>query len=348
MSPLSIEKRADFGFIRYGMVWEDADLLCRALKPVAAGKRLLSIASAGDNCLALLSLDPKEIVAVDLNPAQLACLDLRLAAFQTLSYDALLGFLGVREQADRRQKYEALRKRLQPWSQDWWDRHPDLVEGGVIHAGKLERFLKGYRWWLGRFVPAGSTGRRWRLLNRLAFSRQLLGRLGRDPEFFKHASKDVTSGPNERLDLARARHDADRNPYLAYHLTGTYGAQSLPLYLRPQHFKALRQRSGRIRFHLGPVESAPGRYSGFNLSNIFEYMAPEQHAQVYGALLDKAQPGARLAYWNLHVERGCPDLKRARPLKGQARDDQMWAYRSFHVDGLQTNQRLRKGGRRSR
>ncbi|MCH7890232.1 MAG: DUF3419 family protein, partial [Gemmatimonadetes bacterium] len=51
-----IEERASFESIRYGSVWEDADVLCEALAPVAKGGRLLSVASAGDNALALLTL----------------------------------------------------------------------------------------------------------------------------------------------------------------------------------------------------------------------------------------------------------------------------------------------------
>lgn len=362
MTEQPIEARADLGFIRYGMVWEDADVLCRALRPRARGGRLLSIASAGGNSLALLSLDPREVVAVDLNPAQLACLDLRLAAFQGLEHGPLLAFLGVTEDPRRLQAYARLRKRLRLESREWWDRHPSLVEAGIIHAGKLERFLRGYRWLLHRLVhppkrvqellserdAAGRlnyfesvwNSRRWRLLNRLAFSRRLLGRLGRDPEFFRHAGRDVTSGPNRRLDLALAAPGAHLNPYLAYHLTGTYSLKALPLYLRPALFKSLRRRVDRVRLHLGPVESAPGRFRGFNLSNIFEYMAPAQHASIYNALLDKAEPGARLAYWNLHVDRVCPPGSRSRIrfLKRLSaalhKRDQAWAYRAFHVDAV--------------
>src|SRR4029079_3337101 len=65
----SIADRAAFDLIRYASVWEDADVLCEALAPVARGGRLLSIASAGDNALALLTLDPAEVVAVDLSAA---------------------------------------------------------------------------------------------------------------------------------------------------------------------------------------------------------------------------------------------------------------------------------------
>src|SRR5688572_25134911 len=99
MPEATIRCRADFTFVRYANVWEDADVLCDALEPVGRGGRLLSIASAGDNVLALLTLDPAEVVAVDLNPAQLACLELRLAGFRCLKDAALLVFLGIEPSA---------------------------------------------------------------------------------------------------------------------------------------------------------------------------------------------------------------------------------------------------------
>lgn len=360
MSSRRIEQRADFTYIRYGTVWEDADVLCRALGPGAKGRRLLSIASAGGNALALLTLDPKEVVAVDLNPAQLACLDLRLAAFQALDHAGLLGFLGVTPETRRLQQYGRLRHRLSPASRAFWDAQPAAVDGGVIHAGKLERFLKRYRWLLRHLVHSAAetatllqvmeeAERRhffetvwdswaWRLLNRLAFSKAVLGSQGRDPEFFRHAGDDVTSGPRRRLDAAMLRRSAPRNPYLTYHLTGNYSAKALPTFLRAGHFKAIRSRSGRVTLHLGRAEEAPGKFQGFNLSNIFEYMDPAQHLATYRALVKKAMPGGRLAYWNLHVERRCPptELGRVRPLDKLAlslhRRDQCWPYRSFQVD----------------
>ena len=45
-----IETRADFNIIRYGQVWEDADILLKALD-IQPNDTCLSIASAGDNCL---------------------------------------------------------------------------------------------------------------------------------------------------------------------------------------------------------------------------------------------------------------------------------------------------------
>lgn len=332
-----IQERAAFDFIRYGSVWEDADILCQALGHGSRGQRLLSIASAGDNSLALLTLDPKEVIAADLNPAQLACLELRVAAFQALSYPALLAFFGVTPDADRLKAYEALRPRLSAGAQAFWDGQAPALAAGIIHAGKLERFLKRYQWFLKRFVHGP---RSWRLLNRVAFSKPVMGLWGRDPQFFKHASQDVTSGPNQRLDQVMARASAPANPYLRYHLSGNYTAQALPLYLRREHYATIRRRSQRIRLYLGPVEQAAGTFYGFNLSNIFEYMDAQQHERTYTSLIDKARPGGRLAYWNLHVKRRRPDSAKARVLtldkmsKALHARDQNWAYRSFHVDQL--------------
>jgi S-adenosylmethionine-diacylglycerol 3-amino-3-carboxypropyl transferase len=360
MPNASIEQRADFSFIRYGTVWEDADILCSALGSGARGRRLLSVASAGGNALALLTLDPKEVLAVDLNPAQLACLELRLAAFQELDHAGLLGFLGVTAEAGRPAIYSRLRRRLSPAAQAFWDGQPEALALGAIHAGKLERFLRLYQWLLKNLVHGpgkissmlekkDGAGRlefygevwnssRWRALNRVAFSKRVMGMLGRDPEFFRHAGADVTSGPRARLENAMKRIGAHANPYLTYHLTGNYAAGALPKFLRPEFFKTIKARSHRVKLFLGKAEAAPGEFYGFNLSNIFEYMDPAQHEAGYHALLDKAQPGARLAYWNLHVERLCPASarKRARPLKALAaalhKKDQSWAYRSFQVD----------------
>src|SRR6185503_4776943 len=109
--------------------------------------------------------------------------------------------------------------------------------------------------------------------------------------------------------------------YLAYQLSGNYPDQALPLYLRPQHYALIRRLSPRIQLFLGNADAAPGRFSGFNLSNIFEYMDAGQHARTYGRLVDKALPGGRLAYWNLHVLRHCPaaEKRRVRPLEKESR-----------------------------
>ena len=48
------------------------------------------------------------------------------------------------------------------------------------------------------------------------------------------------------------------------------------------------------------------RADAFNLSDIFEYMSPEAHAQAYASVLACARPGARIAYWNMMAPRRAP------------------------------------------
>jgi S-adenosylmethionine-diacylglycerol 3-amino-3-carboxypropyl transferase len=358
----AIDERAAFHFIRYASVWEDADVLCEALAPVAAGGRVLSVASAGDNALALLTLDPAEVVAVDLSEPQLAALALRVAALGALSHETLLRFLGVREAdpADRRATYAALRASLPDDARAFWDDHAPAIEGGIIHAGRFERYLRLFR---RRVLPLiQSPGRiaalldqdqlpqqerfyreewdhwRWRLVFRLFFSRFVMGRLGRDPAFFDHVRGSVGDRILDRTRHALTAIPVRTNPYLTYIMTGNYAGQALPRYLRPEHHDVIRGRLERLRAVRAPAEAVPGPFDAFNLSDIFEYMSDADHERVYAALVGHARPGARLAYWNMLAPRGPARsvADRVEPLEELAAAlhdrDRAWFYQRFHVD----------------
>ena len=355
-----IHERASFEAIRYASVWEDADVLCEALAPVAPGGRLLSIASAGDNALALLTLDPEEVVAVDLSDAQLACVAIRVAAFTELDDEDLLPFLGVTRSFDRLAKYRRLRPALPRRARDFWDERPELLQGGVVHAGKFEAYLRTFRSRLLPLIHSQDTieellrprsreereayyrgtwdGWRWRLLFRLFFSRTVMGRLGRDPAFFDHVDGPVATRIFERTRCALTELPTHCNPYLTCIMTGNYREDALPRYLRPEYRPLIRERVGRLRTHKGSADEVGGTFDGFNLSDIFEYMSPAEHERVYAALIDCARPGARLVYWNLLADRVAPKAltDRVRPLSETARElhgrDLAWFYQSLHID----------------
>jgi S-adenosylmethionine-diacylglycerol 3-amino-3-carboxypropyl transferase len=341
-------------------VWEDADVLCEALAPVAGGGRVLSVASAGDNVLALLTLDPDEVVAVDLSGPQLAALALRIAAFRVLDHGALLEFLGVGPSNRRIEVYRDLRHQLPESARGFWDAQPDAVAGGVIHAGRFERYLRLFRRRVlplvhtrsridglleartieeqERFYRSQWDGWRWRLVFRLFFSRFVMGRLGRDPAFFEHVEGSVGGRILERTRHALTAIPVHTNPYLTYIMTGNYAPDALPRYLRPEHYDDVRDRLDRVTPVRGRAESAPGTFDAFNLSDIFEYMDPATHERSYLALLDVARPGARLAYWNMLAPRGVPAAAKGRvasldELAGELHlRDRAWFYQAFHVD----------------
>ncbi len=365
----SIQDRARFDLVRYANVWEDAAILCEALRP-EPGRRMLSIASAGDNAFALLA-GGAEVVAADLSPAQIALVDLKRAAIRRLNQGDTLAFLGFRRaETDRRRVYETLEKDLAPASRDYWRGRLGEIADGPAHHGKFEAYFELFRervlplvhrrkTVLSLLEPRDAAGReafyertwnnlRWRLLFRVFFSRFVMGRLGRDPEFFRYVEGSVA----ERI-LARARYaltalPTHENPYLEAILTGGFG-RSLPVYLRPDVFPEVKRNADRLTLHLGPIDEAAEAYrgdgsvgsrgfDGFNLSDIFEYLDEPTSAAVYGRLLDAARPGARFAYWNMLVPRrlstAFPD--RVRYLETESRElfakDLAFFYSAFIVE----------------
>jgi S-adenosylmethionine-diacylglycerol 3-amino-3-carboxypropyl transferase len=330
-STAPIQDRAAFDGLRYANCWEDADVLIRALAPVA-GARCLSIASAGDNGFSLLARGAARVIAVDLSPAQLALVALKCSAFRRLDHHQLLAFLGVRPAENRRVVYGALRPQLDPAARAFWDAHGAQIDAGVIHAGRLEAYFRVFRRFVlplvhrravieallaprsrdqrARFYGEAWNTWRWRVVCRAFFSRPVMGRLGRDPEFFRH-----TRGPVAARILDRARHaltalSPGDNPYLRYILTGAFG-DALPDYLRPDLHDAVRQGLDRLELRLGPVESVlaalPSRsIDAFNLSDVAEYMDVDAYHRLLERIRRVAAPGARLAYWNLLAARRRP------------------------------------------
>jgi S-adenosylmethionine-diacylglycerol 3-amino-3-carboxypropyl transferase len=330
--------RADFTRIRYAQVWEDADILLAALE-VQPADTVVSIASAGDNALALLGAGAARVVALDLNPAQLACLELRVAAYRELTHAELLVLIGSRPgtPAQRAGLYQRCRGRLGPAVRDFWDGQPEAVAGGIGGAGKFENYFRLFRTRMLPLVHRRATVEallrggtlaererfyaecwdtwRWRLLFKVFFSRFMMGRLGRDPAFFKYVAGSVA----DRI-LSRAKHALTTlgpaaNPYLHWILTGTHGA-ALPWALRAENFEKIRQRLDRLEWHELTLEAylerehasgATVRVDKFNLSDIFEYMSEASTAALLARLADASRPGGRLAYWNMLAPRRRPE-----------------------------------------
>ena len=324
--------RADFSALRYAQVWEDADVLLEALD-VRPGDTCLSIASAGDNALALLTRSPARVIAIDLSDAQLAALELRVAAYRTLQHDEMLELIGSRPSTRRAALYARCRTTLSDHARAFWDARPDEVAAGVGSAGKFERYFALFRTRVLPLIHRSSVVRalleprdrdarerfyetrwntwRWRLLFRVFFSRTVMGRLGRDPEFFRYVQTDVASSI-----LARTRHaltelEPANNPYIHWILTGTHGA-ALPCALRAEHFDTIRANLDRLEWRRQSIEDCldalgPRTIDRFNLSDMFEYMSAENYERVLRRAVAAAKPGARLAYWNMLAPRHRPD-----------------------------------------
>ena len=335
MSRSEIQHRADFSSVRYAQCWEDSRLLREALKPL--GRHCLSIGSAGDNSFALLAAGAASVTAVEMNPAQVACIELRRAAYQLLDHEEFLELLGSRSSLRRMALYRACREMLPCGARDLWDSMPGAIENGIGSAGKFERYFATFRKVVlplahprkrvnslllerslrerGRFYEEIWNSRRWRWIFQLFFSRTVMGALGRDPEFFKYVEGSVA----DRI-LARTRHalvelDPSENPYLHWILTGTHG-EVLPEALREENFELIRRALVDGKFEVvsdsleGWLDEVRDKrsYDAFNLSDIFEYMSEESTNELLEKIIAGANPGARLAYWNMLAPRSRPGI----------------------------------------
>ncbi len=351
MSRSEIQQRADFSAIRYAQCWEDSRLLTAALLP--AGRSCLSIGSAGDNSFALLAAGAASVTAVEMNPAQIACIELRRAAYLMLTHEEFLRLLGSRPWGRRLALYKKCRPELPEAARDFWDARKDEIENGIGSAGKFERYFRIFRKWVLPlahprrrvlalleersseqrldFYERHWNNRRWRWIFRLFFSRTVMGLCGRDPEFFRYVDGPVATRILERVRHALTALAPAENPYLHWILTGAHGA-ALPEALEARNFSKIRQAivEGRFKIAHAPLEGwlaeqPQRRYAAFNLSDIFEYMSEANSADLLEKIAGAANPGARLAYWNMLAPRSRPASLAGRLTGHQAEADALFA-----------------------
>ncbi len=326
------EEKADFTRIRYAQCWEDADILVPALA-IKNGETVVSIASAGDNTFSLLSQGPAKVYALDLSAAQLACLDYRKAAYACLNYEEFLQAIGVRATHHRLALYHRLREEMAPSNRDYWDQHLDWVQSGIVGVGKFENYFNifstkllplvhstkridqmlkgGTKAERVKFYEETWNNQRWKLMFKFFFSRQVMGRLGRDPSFFEYVEGSVADRILERTAYAIKELNPAENPYMHWILRGCFG-EVLPHALREENFEAIKNNLPALEVRQQSLEAfiaemPEASVDAYNLSDIFEYMSNSQMEQLYEGLLRAGKSGARIAYWNMLAPRACPE-----------------------------------------
>lgn len=345
MAEASIEARARFDRIRYAQLWEDADVL-HGVFNYQQGGRYLSICSAGDNALALLTLDPERVVAADLSEAQLECLRLRMAAIANCTHQEFLEVMGARPSQSRAQLFDRVTGSLGDISRQFWaENRGAAIEFGAANIGKFENYFRIFRSRLLPLIHPRATiedvftprayserkgffetrwnGWRWRLATSLFFSKFMMGRLGRDPAFFDHVEGSAADHVRRKVAYAAIEQDPSQNPYMRSILLGMQGT-ALPLAWRAENYAFIRARLDRLELFKGPIDQAPlSDITGFNLSDIFEYMSPRLMQEIYARLLRKAAPGSRLVYWNMMAPRQATGDIATKVVRLSALEDQL-------------------------
>lgn len=324
---MSIQGKVNLDILRYANCWEDADILLQGLS-LSPGKKILCIASGGDNALALLSASPQTVRAIDLSPVQLYVTELKQVAFSLFDHPTILVLLGVTDATsnDRMQLYHQLAPNLSPPARSFWDNHGSWFEKGIIHQGKFEKYFSFFRRYLLPFVHSRATvgklfstadiheqerfyqtkwkSKRWQLLMNFFFSKRVMGRYGRDPEFLKHVKIPVGEYIRSKAEKHLTSTLPKENHFLDMIFNGNYRYR-LPFYLRHENFESIKSNINKLSLSLESAEDAiqKEQFDCYALSNIFEYVSLESfNAFALKAALN-IPVGGKLAYWNLMAPR---------------------------------------------
>lgn len=318
--------KANLEIIHYANCWEDADVLISALNPQKGG-RILSIASAGDNTLSLLSTEPEKLMAIDLNHEQLYLTELKKIAIQHFEHHEFLQFIGVSPCTDRLKMFDLIDSELSSSAQNFWWQNRANIDKGVIYCGKFERYFLLFRKYILPLVHSKRDVRklfniksaeeqelfysknwntfRWRLLFKIFFSKFVMGRFGRDPEFLKQVEVNVEEFIFSRAEKHLSDVNCQRNYFLYMIMFGRFN-QQLPFYLREENYLPIKQNIDKLELMYGYAQDAVklgNKFDHMNLSNIFEYMPEPVFKETASTLYDGMYPGGKLVYWNLMVER---------------------------------------------
>ncbi|MEU8002230.1 DUF3419 family protein [Catellatospora sp. NPDC049111] len=312
--PGAVDDRLYFGQVREDPRLEIAAFAGRWNGPIAV------VSSAGCTALSLLAAGAAEVIGVDVNRTQNHLVELKAAAVAALAPGPALGLLGGAPMASaaRRQAYTQVRDVLTPGARDHWDAHAQAIDAGVLQAGVTERLMR----LIARSLRVIHPRRRietllalrtldeqrefyrrewdtagWRLLFQTLCNRLVLRRTY-DERFFAHV-EDPSYARHFRqvAEHTLTELDISGNYFLHHLLTGRYPANCLPPYLSAKvPVDGLSLVDGAFTDYL---RSRPdGSMAGFALSNICEWLTPDQIDELFAEIVRTARPGARLVFRN--------------------------------------------------
>jgi S-adenosylmethionine-diacylglycerol 3-amino-3-carboxypropyl transferase len=359
----------------YNQCWEDpaVDRQALALDPA---DRLLVITSAGCNALDYALLGTR-VLAVDANPRQTYLLELKLAGIRALDFESFFTLFGLGGGTKAREIYAAMRPELSLGARAFWDREsrlfdPDRLGGRSFYyggtSGLVALSIRAYiehvaraRFVIERILGAATIEEqlehyrgelRRQLLGSglLAFvgSRSVLSLLGvpaPQREMVRGGAGGFKGFIRDTLDHVMSLTLLRDNYFWSVYLTGRYGRESCPEYLKRPNFERLKAglvqnieaRTGTVTACLR-AQREP--FTAFVLLDHMDWLVekPRLLEEEWDQIFASAAPGARVIFRSGGKDASfLPSgvLRRLRFDRERAallhRQDRVGTYGSFHI-----------------
>lgn len=321
----------------YAACNEDTRTELAALAP-ARSDTVVCVAAGGGRALSLLGGGARRFLAVDRRESQLHVLELSAAALDALPYEALRGFLGVDEDAERLDVYARLRPQLSPRARRFWDARRGLVARGVLYAGRLETTLARFadslratrlmRWPAAAFrarsieeqreILFGAPGdvarggRAWAAL----FHPALVAAFLQDPSFHRSTEGPPGAYLHARLlDFAARR--LLRESFLLHLIWfGRYDAAgALPFWLTAEGAERARKQLGALELRHATLDQVAATLDRdgplcWSLSDVSAWMSEAEFHALLDRIVAASPPGSRLCWRHLAACWSTPPLRR--------------------------------------
>ncbi|MFC1622670.1 DUF3419 family protein [Patescibacteria group bacterium] len=348
--------------ISYSQCWEDPDLVKNGLD-LLPKDNLIIITSGGDNVLNLSLIGLNEIIAIDSNPLQNYLLELKMVAIKKFDYEDCVSFLGYKKDKDRWKKYLSFKKNLSPQAVIFWDKNKKLITQGVIHSGRLEKFIAVFDNLLLPLIHSKKSikklfsfdkiedqksffnnhwqNKRWNFLFNLFFDRGLLSRFGRSKKMFNYCeTKNVGKCFSDRLSIFFTNQLVRDNYFVRYLFTGKYYYPFYPDYLNKNNFQKLKLSIGCIKIFFGNVSDYidnldKEKIYKICLSDIFESFSDKETQKFFDKLAYNIKAGSRVCFWNNLVNRYPEEKGQLKYLKEYSdelyKQDKLFFYKKFFI-----------------
>lgn len=316
----------------YNTCWEDPAIDHQALA-LGPDDTVLVITSAGCNALDYALSGPKRIHCVDANPRQNALLELKIAAIRMLAFEDFFLIFGEGYHPRFECLYlERLRGELSPFARSWWDRHTRWFtsrQGSFYFHGLSGLVARCVRGWFRsqpkllaatvdlldardveeqrRIYDEQVSPRLWNRAVNWTISRQFVMTLLGVPHPQRRLVEAQHAGGvagfiRESVQYVFRQLPLADNYFWRLYLTGRYGRDCCPEYLKADNFERLK--SGlveRIALHTttvtGFLKATEEPISRYVLLDHMDWMGsyhPAALREEWESILDRATPGARI------------------------------------------------------